>query len=147
MPAPPQPDYGGMTMPSVWRTNRTQAAAKVDALSQRRHGRVRDPGVPAQAGRLMAARFATSSVGRLPGAAIGALGFGRADAVLLRVRVAGTVKSRRMLPQRTLKSMTRAVGVGLHSGQRVELTLRPAPAGRRHRVPPRRPAASRSRSR
>ncbi|MDO9236288.1 MAG: UDP-3-O-acyl-N-acetylglucosamine deacetylase [Aquabacterium sp.] len=32
-----------------------------------------------------------------------------------------------MLPQRTIKSMTRAVGVGLHSGQRVELTLRPAP--------------------
>ena len=31
-----------------------------------------------------------------------------------------------MLPQRTLKSITRAVGVGLHSGQRVELTLRPA---------------------
>ncbi|MFT4267252.1 MAG: UDP-3-O-acyl-N-acetylglucosamine deacetylase [Xenophilus sp.] len=33
-----------------------------------------------------------------------------------------------MLPQRTLKSISRAVGVGLHSGQRVELTLRPAPA-------------------
>jgi UDP-3-O-[3-hydroxymyristoyl] N-acetylglucosamine deacetylase len=32
-----------------------------------------------------------------------------------------------MLQQRTLKSLTRAVGVGLHSGQRVELTLRPAP--------------------
>ncbi|MCB2022118.1 MAG: UDP-3-O-acyl-N-acetylglucosamine deacetylase [Rhizobacter sp.] len=32
-----------------------------------------------------------------------------------------------MLQQRTLKSMMRAVGVGLHSGQRVELTLRPAP--------------------
>ncbi len=32
-----------------------------------------------------------------------------------------------MLAQRTLKSLTRAVGVGLHSGQRVELTLRPAP--------------------
>ena len=31
-----------------------------------------------------------------------------------------------MLAQRTLKSMTRAVGVGLHGGQRVELTLRPA---------------------
>lgn len=31
-----------------------------------------------------------------------------------------------MLRQRTLKSITRAVGVGLHSGQRVELTLRPA---------------------
>ncbi|MEP6875377.1 MAG: UDP-3-O-acyl-N-acetylglucosamine deacetylase [Burkholderiales bacterium] len=33
-----------------------------------------------------------------------------------------------MLAQRTLKSMTRAVGVGLHGGQRVELTLRPAAA-------------------
>ncbi len=29
----PQPDYGSMAVPSVWRTNRTQAAAKVDALS------------------------------------------------------------------------------------------------------------------
>jgi cell division protein FtsZ len=28
-----QPDYGNMTVPSVWRTNRTQAAAKVDAMS------------------------------------------------------------------------------------------------------------------
>ena len=33
-----------------------------------------------------------------------------------------------MLAQRTLKTLTRAVGVGLHSGQRVELTLRPAAA-------------------
>ncbi len=32
----------------------------------------------------------------------------------------------RMIQQRTLKSLTKAVGVGLHSGQRVELTLRPA---------------------
>ena len=32
-----------------------------------------------------------------------------------------------MLAQRTLKSITRAVGMGLHSGERVELTLRPAP--------------------
>jgi UDP-3-O-[3-hydroxymyristoyl] N-acetylglucosamine deacetylase len=32
-----------------------------------------------------------------------------------------------MVQQRTLKSMMRAVGVGLHSGQRVELTMRPAP--------------------
>jgi UDP-3-O-[3-hydroxymyristoyl] N-acetylglucosamine deacetylase len=32
-----------------------------------------------------------------------------------------------LLKQRTLKTVTRAVGVGLHSGQRVELTLRPAP--------------------
>ena len=31
-----------------------------------------------------------------------------------------------MLQQRTLKSLTRAVGVGLHSGQKVEMTLRPA---------------------
>jgi UDP-3-O-[3-hydroxymyristoyl] N-acetylglucosamine deacetylase len=31
-----------------------------------------------------------------------------------------------MLKQRTLKSVNRAVGVGLHSGERVELTLRPA---------------------
>jgi UDP-3-O-[3-hydroxymyristoyl] N-acetylglucosamine deacetylase len=32
-----------------------------------------------------------------------------------------------MIAQRTLKSITRAVGVGVHSGQKVELTLRPAP--------------------
>ena len=32
-----------------------------------------------------------------------------------------------MLAQRTLKSLTRAVGVGVHSGQRVEMTLKPAP--------------------
>jgi UDP-3-O-[3-hydroxymyristoyl] N-acetylglucosamine deacetylase len=32
-----------------------------------------------------------------------------------------------MVPQRSLKSLTRAVGVGVHSGQKVELTLRPAP--------------------
>lgn len=40
-------------------------------------------------------------------------------------RFSPTIRS--MLAQRTLKSMTRAVGVGLHGGQRVELTLRPAP--------------------
>lgn len=33
-----------------------------------------------------------------------------------------------MIAQRTLKSLTRAIGVGVHSGQRVELTLKPAPA-------------------
>jgi UDP-3-O-[3-hydroxymyristoyl] N-acetylglucosamine deacetylase len=32
-----------------------------------------------------------------------------------------------VLQQRTIQSLTKAVGVGLHSGQRVELTLRPAP--------------------
>jgi len=32
-----------------------------------------------------------------------------------------------VLQQRTLKTISRAVGMGLHSGQRVELTLRPAP--------------------
>ena len=31
-----------------------------------------------------------------------------------------------MLTQRTIKTLTQAVGVGLHSGQRVELTLKPA---------------------
>ena len=43
----------------------------------------------------------------------------------------GPVRSpynRPMLQQRTLKSITRAVGVGLHSGQKVEMTLRPAAA-------------------
>ena len=32
-----------------------------------------------------------------------------------------------MLRQRTVKALVRTQGVGLHSGQRVELTLRPAP--------------------
>ncbi len=32
-----------------------------------------------------------------------------------------------MVKQRTIKSITRAVGLGVHSGQKVELTLRPAP--------------------
>src|SRR3954466_9411163 len=32
-----------------------------------------------------------------------------------------------MLAQRTLRSLSRAVGVGVHGGQRVELTFRPAP--------------------
>lgn len=34
-----------------------------------------------------------------------------------------------MLEQRTIKTLIHAVGVGLHSGQRVELTLRPAQPG------------------
>ena len=38
-----------------------------------------------------------------------------------------TLKIVAVLQQRTLKTITRAVGVGLHSGQRVELTLRPSP--------------------
>jgi len=33
-----------------------------------------------------------------------------------------------MLQQRTIKTITRSVGVGVHSGQKVELTLRPAAA-------------------
>ena len=41
-------------------------------------------------------------------------------------RPAGNAYNSRMLQQRTLKSITRAVGVGLHSGQKVEMTLRPA---------------------
>ena len=32
-----------------------------------------------------------------------------------------------MIQQRTIQAITRSVGVGVHSGQRVELTLRPAP--------------------
>ena len=40
---------------------------------------------------------------------------------------AGLHDNASMIRQRTLKSLTRAVGVGLHSGQKVELTLRPAP--------------------
>ncbi len=43
-------DYGSMSVPSVWRTNRTQAAARVDALVLGWHGRSGNPGFPAQAG-------------------------------------------------------------------------------------------------
>jgi cell division protein FtsZ len=42
--APAQPDYGSMSTPSVWRHNRTQAAAKVDALST---GGMEDIEIPA----------------------------------------------------------------------------------------------------
>ena len=34
-----------------------------------------------------------------------------------------------MIKQRTIKSLTRAVGVGIHRGQKVEITLRPAAPG------------------
>lgn len=34
-----------------------------------------------------------------------------------------------MLKQRTIKSLVKTVGIGLHSGRKVTLTLRPAPAG------------------
>jgi len=43
-----------------------------------------------------------------------------------RTRTGPVPYNRGMLQQRTLKSITRAVGVGLHSGQKVEMTLRPA---------------------
>jgi cell division protein FtsZ len=42
-------DYGSMSVPSVWRTNRTQAAARVDALSSGGMDDLEIP-VPAQAG-------------------------------------------------------------------------------------------------
>jgi cell division protein FtsZ len=41
---PAQPDYGNMATPSVWRNNRTQAAAKVDALAS---GGMDDLDIPA----------------------------------------------------------------------------------------------------
>ncbi|WP_175858094.1 UDP-3-O-acyl-N-acetylglucosamine deacetylase, partial [Burkholderia anthina] len=34
-----------------------------------------------------------------------------------------------MLKQRTIKSIVKTVGIGVHSGRKVELTLRPAAAG------------------
>ena len=40
---------------------------------------------------------------------------------------AGLADNGGMLAQRTLKSITHAVGLGVHSGQKVDLTLRPAP--------------------
>ena len=47
-----------------------------------------------------------------------------------------------MIKQRTLKNMIRATGVGLHTGAKVYLTLRPARGQYRHRVPPHRSAAA-----
>src|SRR5260363_51054 len=35
-----------------------------------------------------------------------------------------------MLKQRTLKSIVKTVGIGLHSGRKVELRLRPAPVNK-----------------
>ncbi|MCK7580244.1 MAG: UDP-3-O-acyl-N-acetylglucosamine deacetylase [Chromatiales bacterium] len=52
-----------------------------------------------------------------------------------------------MIKQRTLKNAIRATGVGLHTGEKVYLTLRPAAVRYRHRVPPHRPRRSRSTSR
>ena len=53
--------------------------------------------------------------------------FRAAAAIRLRAGSLPMLDNREMLAQRTLKSITRAVGVGLHGGQRVELVLRPAP--------------------
>src|SRR5665213_2801407 len=38
------------------------------------------------------------------------------------------LKETSMLRQRTIKQLVRTTGIGLHSGTKVELTLRPAPA-------------------
>ncbi len=48
-----------------------------------------------------------------------------------------------MVGQRTLKNSIRATGVGLHTGKKVLMTLRPAAAGHRHCLPPHRSARSR----
>ena len=44
-----------------------------------------------------------------------------------------------MVRQRTLKNVIRATGVGLHTGEKVYLTLRPAPRGHWYRVSTYRP--------
>ena len=93
---------------------------------EQRHGRDRDPGVPAQAGGL-------SGESRRRRCAIALTG---------RRGATPSPYNSAMLAQRTLKSMTRAVGVGVHGGQKVELTLRPAPRRIGHRLSPRRPAAA-----
>jgi len=50
MQAPQQHSYEGLSTPSVWRSARSQAAAKVDALSSNGN---RDSGVPEEAGGLI----------------------------------------------------------------------------------------------
>jgi UDP-3-O-[3-hydroxymyristoyl] N-acetylglucosamine deacetylase len=47
---------------------------------------------------------------------------------LSRSRAPAAGQLRTMLQQRTLKTITRAVGLGVHGGHKVELTFRPAPA-------------------
>ena len=49
------------------------------------------------------------------------------DIAFVRRRPAAGQSVPTMLQQRTLKTITRAVGVGVHSGHKVELTFRPAP--------------------
>ena len=46
--------------------------------------------------------------------------------MLLSPGLAAITDNRAMIQQRTLQALTRAVGGGVHSGQKVELTLRPA---------------------
>ena len=106
--------------------NRINAAARVDA-PVRAAWMTGHPGLPAQAGRL------SGHGRRWPG-----LG-GPARVCMARwlrhgawdgspARRQSKLKSSALCSQRTLKfRLTRAVGVGLHSGERVELTLRPAP--------------------
>ena len=60
---------------------------------------------------------------------------GRADGDLTSIGEArrsargGTDEERHMIRQRTLKNVIRATGVGLHTGEKIYLTLRPAPEG------------------
>ena len=71
-----------------------------------------------------------SSVGGAPGVAAPATGTRRRQArgnkTPDRPCIQALPDNERMVRQRTLKALTRAVGVGIHSGQKVELVLRPA---------------------
>ena len=49
---------------------------------------------------------------------------------------------RRCSRQRTLKQQVHTTGIGLHSGERVELTIQPAAVDQRHRLPSRRPRSA-----
>ena len=44
-----------------------------------------------------------------------------------RLRFSAAQRFVRMIKQRTLKNVIRAMGIGLHSGEKIHLALRPAP--------------------
>jgi UDP-3-O-acyl-N-acetylglucosamine deacetylase len=47
-----------------------------------------------------------------------------------------------MLGQRTLRNSIRATGIGLHTGKKIMMTLKPAPPDYGYLFPPRRSAAA-----
>ena len=103
---------------------------------QQRRGEVRHSGLPAQAGGLAGGNAGGPRTGCAPPPLPG--GRAAVPAAYRLVRIAPL-----MLRQRTLKSLVSATGVGLHTGQKVRMSLRPGAARHRRRVPPPGPALGR----